>query len=278
MRRFILVFLTLLAVAGTAVAGFSFAGVVSGTSPVAVGRAAVTTNVDVQAGEYYFKLSPSTAPVGTVVFTVRNVGTEVHDFSIAGHTTPTISPGTSATLTVNFSQPGPYGYACNIGEHAELGMEGSYTITGATQTTTATTVITTGGTTRTVTTTATTTATTPPPPKPTATVKVSEKEFKIALPSTTKKVAVYKRVKGKRVKTFKKVVTVKPVRHGLVRFVVKNVGKIGHNFVIAGHQTLVIKPGKTSSIDVPLKKGKYKYLCSIQGHAALGMRGTLTVT
>ena len=63
---------------------------------------------------------------------------------------------------------------------------------------------------------------------------------------------------------------------GIIHFVIKNIGKISHNFVIAGQQSLVISAGKTGTLDVTLTKGKYKYLCSITGHAALGMKGTLT--
>jgi len=85
-------------------------------------------------------------------------------------------------------------------------------------------------------------------------------------------------VKGKRVKRFKTVSVQKPVPHGLVRFVVKNTGKIAHNFVIGTGQTTIIKSGGTDTIDVTLAKGKRKFVCSITGHAAAGMKGTLVVT
>jgi len=152
----------------------------------------------------------SSVPAGQVVFHVKNNGTIEHDFAISGHGTPTIEPGGSADLTVTL-QPGDANYLCTIGEHASLGMIGTLHVTGQVQTTTA--VITTNG--RTVTTTNTQTQSTTTQ-TPTATVNVSEKEFKIMLPTTTKV------VKGKRVKV------VKPVKHGLIRFVVKNGGKISH--------------------------------------------------
>ena len=60
--------------------------------------------------------------------------------------------------------------------------------------------------------------------------------------------------------------------------VMKNVGKITHNFVIARHQTPILKAGKSAVLNVTLKKGKYKFICSITGHATLGMKGTLLVT
>jgi uncharacterized cupredoxin-like copper-binding protein len=105
---------------------------------------------------------------------------------------------------------------------------------------------------------------------PTATVKVTEKEFKIILPSTTKRV----KVNGK----WKLVTIVKPVKHGLIRFVVHNAGKLPHNFVIGGKQSMVISAGKTGTLDATLTKGKHMYICSITGHAALGMKGVLTAT
>lgn len=262
MRRFAFALLVTVAVVGTAVAGFSFAGVLGP-------RATTVTDITVKASEFRFDMSANSAPAGTVVFHLQNVGTEVHDFAIAGQKTPTINPGESATLTVNMAA-GSYAYACTIGEHASFGMQGQFNVTPGTATSTALTTITTGGTTQVVTTTQTVTQPTTTTPAPSATVKVSEKEFKIILPTTTKTV----RVNGK----LKTITVVKPVKHGRIKFVVKNVGKIPHNFVIGGQQTLVLASGKSGSVIVSLKKGKYKYICSITGHAALGMKGVLTVT
>ncbi len=63
-----------------------------------------------------------------------------------------------------------------------------------------------------------------------------------------------------------------------VAFKVTNKGKIGHNFVIAGKKTKLLAPGKSQTITVKFaKKGKFKYLCSVTGHARLGMQGTFGV-
>src|SRR5258707_10549783 len=83
-RRLALLLLTGIAVVGTAVAGYSFAGV---TSPAKH----TDTQVTVHAGEYYFLLSQTSVPVGSVTFTVINDGDVTHDFSIAGQTTTTLS-------------------------------------------------------------------------------------------------------------------------------------------------------------------------------------------
>ena len=67
------------------------------------------------------------------------------------------------------------------------------------------------------------------------------------------------------------------VPHGSVTFTVVNKGQVGHDFKIGGKKTPLIKPGKSAKLTVTLKKGKAAYLCTVPGHAAAGMKGTLTV-
>jgi uncharacterized cupredoxin-like copper-binding protein len=63
-----------------------------------------------------------------------------------------------------------------------------------------------------------------------------------------------------------------------VTFVFKNVGHVAHDFKINGKKTPVIGPGKTARLIVTFKKkGKYTYLCTVDSHASLGMKGTFTV-
>lgn len=272
MRRFAVVFLVCLAVVGTAVAGFSFAGVLA---PKATG---VTTAVTVHMGEYYFKLDKDTVPVGTVVFTVINDGDVDHDFAIAGKTTPPIPKGATTTLTVDFTQPKDYPYLCNVGEHAIYGMQGFLHVTGSAATTSNAT---------------TTNATTTAPPPPTTNVGVSAAEFKFTLTGTTKTVKkIYKNVRVKyrvkvngtfvtKYKTVRKLVrtvTTNSVPAGNVKFTVTNNGHVPHNFVIGTDQTLVLAPGKSQVLEVTLDKKTYTYICSIVGHAAAGMKGTLVAT
>jgi uncharacterized cupredoxin-like copper-binding protein len=260
LRRSVVVFLACLAGLATVVSGFSFA---EAASPKTTD---VTTNVTVHMGEYYFTLSQTTAPVGTVVFTVVNDGDVQHDFSIAGKTTPLMNHGQTVTLTVDFTDAKGYYYFCSVGEHAVYGMSGSFTVTGSAATTS---------------TESTTTPATPPPPKPVAIVRVAATEFKFTLVGTKNKaVKTYKkvRVKGKLVRKLVKVKTTRTVPHGLVRFIVTNKGRISHNFAIAKDQTSVLAPRKSQVLDVKLSKGKYTYICTIRGHAAAGMKGQLVVT
>jgi uncharacterized cupredoxin-like copper-binding protein len=67
------------------------------------------------------------------------------------------------------------------------------------------------------------------------------------------------------------------VKAGSVTFKVTNKGKLSHDFKIGGKTTPLLKPGKSASMTVTLKKGKSAYQCTVPGHAAAGMKGTLTV-
>ena len=59
-----------------------------------------------------------------------------------------------------------------------------------------------------------------------------------------------------------------------VVFKVTNKGKIGHDFKIAGKKTKLLAPGQSQSITVKFtKKGTFSYICSVTGHARLGMQG-----
>ena len=80
-------------------------------------------------------------------------------------------------------------------------------------------------------------------------------------------------------KEYKFTLSKKSVKHGSVTFKFKNTGKLSHDFKIAGKATKIITKGKSASpLTVKLKKGKYKYVCTIPGHADKGMKGTLRVT
>jgi outer membrane protein assembly factor BamB/plastocyanin len=63
-----------------------------------------------------------------------------------------------------------------------------------------------------------------------------------------------------------------------VTFTVRNAGHVAHNFHISGRGTPNIQPGKTSRLVVRFRKpGRFRYLCTVPGHAAAGMRGVFTV-
>lgn len=86
-----------------------------------------------------------------------------------------------------------------------------------------------------------------------ATVKVAAKDFSFALSTKT-------------------------VKAGRVTFVIRNASPALHDFVIAGHRSKTIGPGKTTTLIVALKPGRYLYKCTVDSHAELGMKGFLRVT
>jgi uncharacterized cupredoxin-like copper-binding protein len=77
---------------------------------------------------------------------------------------------------------------------------------------------------------------------------------------------------------FKFALSKKSVRHGAVTFSLVNKGKAPHDLAIAGKKSKLIQPGKRGKLVVTLKAGKLAYKCTVAGHAALGMKGKLTVT
>jgi len=63
-----------------------------------------------------------------------------------------------------------------------------------------------------------------------------------------------------------------------VRFVVRNRGNTVHDFVVKNRRTRLLKPGQTQTIVVSFAtKGSFRFLCSVSGHARLGMKGTFGV-
>jgi mono/diheme cytochrome c family protein len=68
---------------------------------------------------------------------------------------------------------------------------------------------------------------------------------------------------------------------GALELIMKNLASIQHNIAVEGtgvdKKGPVVGKGGTSDVKVKLKPGKYTFLCTVPGHAAGGMKGTLTV-
>jgi uncharacterized cupredoxin-like copper-binding protein len=80
-------------------------------------------------------------------------------------------------------------------------------------------------------------------------------------------------------KDFKFVLSRKSAPHGKVTFKVVNKGPSAHDFKIAGKKTKLLNKGKSATLTVSLKKGKkYTYICTVPGHAQLGMKGSFKAT
>ena len=58
-----------------------------------------------------------------------------------------------------------------------------------------------------------------------------------------------------------------------------NAGTIEHDFTIEGRESdkVVVAAGKKGTATFTLAAGTYKFYCSVAGHEAAGMKGTLTV-
>ena len=63
-----------------------------------------------------------------------------------------------------------------------------------------------------------------------------------------------------------------------VRFVVRNMGGVVHDFAISGKRTKLLKHGQTAVARRPVREeGLVPYLCTVAGHARLGMKGVFAV-
>jgi uncharacterized cupredoxin-like copper-binding protein len=78
--------------------------------------------------------------------------------------------------------------------------------------------------------------------------------------------------------------TAMTVPAGTVTFSVKNAGNEEHEFEIfkADGTTVVdeiegLVPGLTKSLTVTLEPGSYQFMCKLNGHDQLGMKGVITV-
>jgi plastocyanin len=69
---------------------------------------------------------------------------------------------------------------------------------------------------------------------------------------------------------------------GRVQLILNNKAEIEHNVAIRGNGLAakkgpVVGQGKQSKVTATVKPGKYTFYCSVGGHEAAGMKGTLTV-
>lgn len=96
--------------------------------------AAQTTSVTVVADEYTFDPNTLTVPAGQVAFTLRNDGTEEHEFEILQgdrviDEVEGLVPGLERDLVVTL-EPGDYQFVCRLADHEQRGMTGTLTVTG----------------------------------------------------------------------------------------------------------------------------------------------------
>jgi len=90
--------------------------------------------IAIEAKEYAFTPSAITVPAGAVTFSIRNVGSQEHEFEIFKGDTVVdevegLVPGVTLPLTVEL-EAGDYTYVCKVAGHEEAGMKGTLTVTG----------------------------------------------------------------------------------------------------------------------------------------------------
>jgi len=70
--------------------------------------------------------------------------------------------------------------------------------------------------------------------------------------------------------------------HGKVSIVMKNLSPLQHDVAIKGNGVSVkgklVGKGGLSTVTATLKRGTYTFYCTVPGHAAAGMKGTLKIT
>jgi uncharacterized cupredoxin-like copper-binding protein len=68
---------------------------------------------------------------------------------------------------------------------------------------------------------------------------------------------------------------------GEITLVMENPSAVEHNIAVKNgveEEGEVVGQGGTSEVTVTLEAGEYEFYCSVPGHEAAGMEGTLTVT
>jgi plastocyanin len=88
--------------------------------------------VAVEAREYAFTPSSITVPAGSVTFSIRNVGSQEHEFEVFKGDTVVdevegIVPGLTKDATMTLAA-GEYTFLCKLNGHDQLGMKGTLTV------------------------------------------------------------------------------------------------------------------------------------------------------
>jgi len=89
--------------------------------------------IAVEAKEYAFTPSSITVPAGSVTFSIKNVGTQEHEFEVfkgdqVVDEVEGIVPGLTKDATMTLAA-GDYTFVCKLNGHDQLGMKGTLTVT-----------------------------------------------------------------------------------------------------------------------------------------------------
>jgi iron uptake system component EfeO len=90
--------------------------------------------VAVEAKDFQFTPSTLTIPAGSVTFSIRNAGSQEHEFEVfkgdqVVDEVEGIVPGLTKDATMTL-EAGDYTFVCKLNGHDQLGMKGTLTVTG----------------------------------------------------------------------------------------------------------------------------------------------------
>lgn len=90
--------------------------------------------IAVEAKEYAFTPSTISVPAGSVTFSIKNAGTQEHEFEVfkgdqVVDEVEGIVPGLTRDATMTLAA-GEYTFMCKLNGHDQLGMKGTLTVTG----------------------------------------------------------------------------------------------------------------------------------------------------
>ena len=90
--------------------------------------------IAVEAKEYAFTPSTISVPAGSVTFSIKNAGTQEHEFEVfkgdqVVDEVEGIVPGLTRNATMTLAA-GEYTFMCKLNGHDQLGMKGTLTVTG----------------------------------------------------------------------------------------------------------------------------------------------------
>jgi iron uptake system component EfeO len=118
------------------IATFAVASACSGGATPSAGIATPLPSgaIAIEAKEYQFTPSAITVPAGDVTFSIRNAGTQDHEFKVfRGDEEVAGVDGFAAGLTRDTTATlaaGEYTFLCKLNGHDQLGMKGTLTVTG----------------------------------------------------------------------------------------------------------------------------------------------------
>jgi len=106
-------------------------GALAMVTPLAAPARRAASPVIVTISDTAVTLSKRAAPVGRVVFDVRNTGRRPREFRVAGAHTPVLAPGRHTALVVDFRAVGAYPYSAFDSARAGRRLTGAFTVVEA---------------------------------------------------------------------------------------------------------------------------------------------------